>query len=224
MKLKKIASLMLAGIMAVSMLAACGEGKKDDSSSSSSESTTASGYSAMLADELKDLADEDYIDFKDSESDQKALKYAVSGLANKDISASAIAGAGNVFAGSLYYLDEDNAVAETFVGKADVDDYVDGGNLFSGITKMNGTAKTGIVYVVDASVGMDYVMKGIADDLETRMTNGMVESDYLNANSKIEFDYNYVVSVSVETVKNNYDLQSNFSTNFITVTVTRTEA
>ena len=36
MKLKKIASLMLAGIMAVSMLAGCGEGKKDDSSSSSS--------------------------------------------------------------------------------------------------------------------------------------------------------------------------------------------
>ena len=40
MKLKKIASLMLAGIMAVSMLAACGEGKGNSSSSSSSSQPT----------------------------------------------------------------------------------------------------------------------------------------------------------------------------------------
>jgi len=42
MKLKKIASLMLAGIMAVSMLAACGEGKDNggNSGSSSSQPTT----------------------------------------------------------------------------------------------------------------------------------------------------------------------------------------
>ena len=55
MKLKKIASLMLAGIMAVSMLAACGEGKKDDSSSSSSSEVTnvsnaAAGINAQLDD------------------------------------------------------------------------------------------------------------------------------------------------------------------------------
>ena len=48
MKLKKIASLMLAGIMAVSMLAACGEGKKDDSSSSSSEVTAASNFTETV--------------------------------------------------------------------------------------------------------------------------------------------------------------------------------
>ena len=42
MKLKKIASLMLAGIMAVSMLAACGEGKGNSSSSSSSSQVTTS--------------------------------------------------------------------------------------------------------------------------------------------------------------------------------------
>ena len=52
MKLKKIASLMLAGIMAVSMLAACGEGKKDDSSSSSSEVTTITDAAAGINAEL----------------------------------------------------------------------------------------------------------------------------------------------------------------------------
>ena len=42
MKLKKIASLALAGIMAVSMLTACGEGTNNSNSgSSSSQPTTA---------------------------------------------------------------------------------------------------------------------------------------------------------------------------------------
>ena len=40
MKLKKIASLMLAGIMAVSMLAACGEGIKDDNDENTDEIVT----------------------------------------------------------------------------------------------------------------------------------------------------------------------------------------
>ena len=58
MKLKKIASLMLAGIMAVSMLAACGEGKKDDSSSSSSSqvpvtSSLADAANAVLSGDQK---------------------------------------------------------------------------------------------------------------------------------------------------------------------------
>ena len=55
MKLKKIASLMLAGIMAVSMLAACGEGKgNSSSSSSSSEVTNVSNAAAGINAELDD--------------------------------------------------------------------------------------------------------------------------------------------------------------------------
>ena len=54
MKLKKIASLMLAGIMAVSMLAACGEGNGNSSSSSSSSQPTVqnSAIAEALNDEL----------------------------------------------------------------------------------------------------------------------------------------------------------------------------
>ena len=48
MKLKKIASLALAGIMAVSMLTACGEGTNNSNSgSSSSQPTTASVVSTV---------------------------------------------------------------------------------------------------------------------------------------------------------------------------------
>ena len=45
MKLKKIASLALAGIMAVSMLAGCKDGNGNSGSSSENTNTT-SGYSA----------------------------------------------------------------------------------------------------------------------------------------------------------------------------------
>ena len=59
MKLKKIASLALAGIMAVSMLAACGEGTNNgNSGSSSSQPTTASVVSTVknaIADKNGDL-------------------------------------------------------------------------------------------------------------------------------------------------------------------------
>ena len=59
MKLKKIASLALAGIMAVSMLAACGEGTNNgNSGSSSSQPTTASVVGTVknaIADKNSDL-------------------------------------------------------------------------------------------------------------------------------------------------------------------------
>ena len=53
MKLKKIASLMLAGIMAVSMLAGCGEGKGNGSSSSSSSQPTTTGVVAAVENAIK---------------------------------------------------------------------------------------------------------------------------------------------------------------------------
>ena len=49
MKLKKIASLMLAGVMAVSMLTACAEGgKNEEDNSASSEAPTVNGAAAAL--------------------------------------------------------------------------------------------------------------------------------------------------------------------------------
>ena len=72
MKLKKIASLMLAGIMAVSMLAACGEGKKDDSSSSSSSQVTTSNAVAYANDALNGKQKEIF-SFSNSDELNKAL-------------------------------------------------------------------------------------------------------------------------------------------------------
>ena len=51
MKLKKIASLMLAGVMAISMLTACGDNGTNDEGKGEGE-TVVAGYSTTFADKL----------------------------------------------------------------------------------------------------------------------------------------------------------------------------
>ena len=72
MKLKKIASLALAGIMAVSMLTACGEGGKKEEDPSSSEVTTVSGAAAALNNALSQ--NKDVVKFEDDSNLDKNLE------------------------------------------------------------------------------------------------------------------------------------------------------
>ena len=72
MKLKKIASLALAGIMAVSMLTACGEGGKKEEDPSSSEVTTVSGAAAALNNALSQ--NKDVVEFEDDSNLDKNLE------------------------------------------------------------------------------------------------------------------------------------------------------
>ena len=104
MKLKKIASLMLAGIMAVSMLAACGEGKKDDSSSSSSEVTTITDAAAGINAELN--AAKGTISFTGSDELANAVKtyfnnHPISGDYWKDRPSNEMANQATIIAGML---------------------------------------------------------------------------------------------------------------------------
>ena len=79
MKLKKIASLALAGIMAVSMLAGCKDGGNSNSGSSSSEPTASTGYTASVL--AKTNLAKDFVDGKD---DSK-LDAMVSAVAEKKV-------------------------------------------------------------------------------------------------------------------------------------------
>ena len=72
MKLKKIASLALAGIMAVSMLTACGESGKKEEDPSSSEVTTVSGAAAALNNALSQ--NKDVVKFEDDSNLDKNLE------------------------------------------------------------------------------------------------------------------------------------------------------
>ena len=225
MKLEKIASLALAGVMAVSMLAGCkGNGTDNAGSSSSEQTATATGYSAKLADEMKDLAAEDYISFKDNASDEAALKAAVAGLSNQTV--------GVPNSSNIVWMGPASRVATDFDDKAKLDEYFNAGNnaLFTTTeakAHLNGTYKIGFVYAADGSVGMDKVMEMIATNLDfaDRVTDGLVEDSSKIAgvtSSSTKYDYTYEISVSVVNVPNEYDLQHSFSTNFIAVTITRT--
>ena len=95
MKLKKIASLMLAGIMAVSMLAGCKSGSTNNGNAGSSSSTPAStGIVASVEGALKTYAPDEKVtvktnDMLGSKMDAVAKKYTYDALKNDPTTAKA---------------------------------------------------------------------------------------------------------------------------------------
>ena len=85
MKLKKIASLMLAGIMAVSMLAGCGEGKGNGSSSSSSSQPASTGIVAAVEGAIKKYNKDLVIAVKESDGMNAALNKYYSETYTKNV-------------------------------------------------------------------------------------------------------------------------------------------
>src|SRR5699024_8530473 len=84
MKLKKIVSLALAGIMAVSMLTACGEGDSNSTVTPPVDNTTPTGLSAQLGAEASDLTNSK-VTFADSTALNNALKHAVGNIGDRSI-------------------------------------------------------------------------------------------------------------------------------------------
>ena len=83
MKLKKIASLMLAGIMAVSMLAACGEGNTINENPGSSSSTPATSSILSLIEEKVKVVNSDLtVSYKNSDPMNAALDKLASDVNN----------------------------------------------------------------------------------------------------------------------------------------------
>ena len=222
MKLKKIASLALAGIMAVSMLAGCKDGGNGNSGSSSSDTNTASGYSAMLgkavSDEVKDM---DNVVFADNEKDQTALEDAVKNVGAADIlSASKKTALHDV---------TNKAVLADFKDAADLnrDTLISGGSIFDGVSEVNNTRKVGDIFAIDGTMDMSKVMNQIADDydkyFEKLQENATVISSSSPSASTV-YNFDYTISVSVVNVPATSDTTYVGSVNFIAVTVTRTVA
>ncbi len=225
MKLKKIASLALAGIMAVSMLAGCGEGISNSGSSSSENTNTNTGYSAMLGEAVSDaVKNMDYVTFKDNAEDAAALRKALNNVGEGSINT--IAGWGNlsssdswlnadcvtmrqVFAKELGLNDDDLAINDMAFNSS-----VDG-NL-----NMNRGMKEGVIFGIDGTVVLSEAMDQIADQLNHYFA-ALAENDSAT-NSHVSFDYDYVISVSVVNKPVTTISWSSASANFIAVTVTRT--
>ena len=244
MKLKKIASLMLAGVMAVGMLTACGgNANSNNGGASSDDTTTTRGYSAVLGDALKDVAavkDKDYVTFQDNSADETALKGALNNLSESSLRT--LAGKATVWSINESKLDDVKKVESAFVDAAKLSDkdlktgdiamdwyagYRDGKT-----TMVNTGAKDGTLYVVNGAVGVNEAVKQVAEKLKSEELNGanalpeksaIANTVTSGSSGNASYKYEYVISVSVaeKALDSTYTGAAN-SAIFIAVTVTRT--
>ena len=243
MKLKKIASLMLAGVMAVGMLTACGgNANSNNGGASSDDTTTTRGYSAVLGDALKDVAavkDKDYITFQDNSADETALKGALNNLSESSLQT--LAGHATAWSIQNSSLPDVEKVENAFIDAAKISDKtlnaedVDmewyAGFKGGKTTMVNTGAKEGALYVVNGAVGVNEAVKQVAEQLKTELSgaNALPEkSASANAvtsgsSGNASYKYEYVISVSVaeKALDSTYTGAAN-SAIFIAVTVTRT--
>ena len=242
MKLKKIASLMLAGIMAVSMLAGCKSGTPNPNpGEGEGEGNTATGYSATLGDKVSDAVKElGYITFADSAAAKAALEDAVRNLG-------LVSGANAVLPETLINVKRDDNGLDLDVEPenirfdpesvvAMIDDFADAvesQNLWLDVEGIHDDAfdwtnhdrKTyddstcAALFVIGSSVDMDKALNQVAAAVNGKLAalpNVDVATD-----GTASVTYDYTVSVSVVEKPVSAIDWLNASANFIAVTVTR---
>ena len=207
MKLKEIASLMLAGVMAVSMLAGCSNGTKDDGSDMDDAiTTTATGAAALLNDELSQ-ASKNIVKFTNDSKLNDALAKVTA-----DLSVSNLQNA---------YLAGETADAE-LVEEIAAFKYLNC-KTYSAPGDMT-TVKDKTTYVVVFSVGNGVTdngaVKAIADDV-----NNFIEGVPTHgANGSNNYNYTYTGAVSVVSKTFENSLGTSRTVKYVAVTLTQTPA
>ncbi|OUP27648.1 hypothetical protein [Faecalibacterium sp. An192] len=186
MKLKKIVSLALAGILAVSMLTACGDNSNSNSGNGETDVTPTSTTASVLRENLSGNSRRNVEAVANSSLDA-ALKDAVADYCN-------------------------NYTVKKFVGQyglQDVREWELGKDVISTmkaedtITKLgDGKTKTTTaveVYAIDKSISDNYVLEMLADKI-----NAYCDATQLPDKSKDgEYDYDYDISATIVTVDGN---------------------
>ena len=209
MKLKKIASLMLAGVMAVSMLAGCQTTSNDQPTQPEQPTTPATGYSAKLQSELSAIA-QDKITFSDSTELNSALEYAAGNVGNDKITQEFINSVTD--GGKVTYVDQNSSGALGLVVKGlrdalDVQFSIDNGETEI-VSDLNPTTTKSwanwyekndvnnvLLYVVNDAVNlnnaMDQIAGRIGDDIEK------LDDDFdFDGDGKMDVNYHYTGSVA----------------------------
>ena len=209
MKLKRIVSLALAGVMAVSMLTACGNSNGNGGQVPPEENNTIDGgYSDMLAKYMEDVADLDHVTFQDNSDDVAALKDALGNFGNVVIGGGSLLpvlvcleGPNNIIPGfnlgpipvpgvsgngvlSIENLKKDFAKA---LDLATEDLESDDLEFKDSTKKMNVPQKEGTIFAIDGSISLEKVMNQIANgnNFKDLDDNGAERFDGLNAKTKM---------------------------------------
>ena len=225
MKLKKIASLALAGIMAVSMLAGCNEGNGNSGSSSENTNTT-SGYSAVLESYMSDdVKDMDYVTFQDNTSDAAALQSATGYVTQRGLDV-ALNGTAHLTVTDAGTWSTDGH-AEMMAALKDAYDVKDKDLAldlsfttgWNDDEDANRNLKDAAIFAADGSIGVNEALDQVADKLNSYIASMPEKS---NTSGSSTWSYNYVISVSVVNKALTSYTTYNGSINYIAVTVTRT--
>lgn len=232
MKLKNIASLALAGVMAVSMLAGCSTtGTSDNGGASSEETNTSNGYSAVLAENLPDVEKKDYVTFQDNSSDAAALEKALNNVSASTIDSIVSYGKAKtaIHIGTYVNYKDISQMIDDLKDTLDIVDddlqvndmglnYQSKPQNVSANKLMNRNVNDATLFVVDGSVGVDQAIAQVASGVKSVMTDGLPETGTTSDSGEV-FNYNYTISVSVA---KKAGTDGAASLNFILVTVSRT--
>ena len=238
MKLKKFASLALAGIMAVSMLTACGEGDSNSTVTPPVDNTTSTGLSAQLGAEASDLTNSK-VTFADSTALNNALKHAVGNIGDSTIDGAFtqgipgvtyignMQGAWGAVGAAVGVLEDDMGVdvdMAAAVGNFDgVRVTVDGLNPANAQYNEN-NYNTVMLFAVDSGVEMTSIIEQLSneidDDMDDLVTSFNVTGINDVAGNQHEVSYHYTCSVA-STSKTFVDADTTFGVTFVAVEINR---
>ena len=225
MKLKKIAALALAGVMAVSMLAGCATDKKPGTGEGAGQGPVATTGTSAEFGKVVDLDDDHaaYITFKDNADDQAALKKVTEYMRDDTL----VVLAKNPQPYDLGAAKFDQGVIDVNKKLAELLDlaYMNDGTIgtMTEATSVNDVARAGVVYAINGTITEEAAANLVAKTMKDKIAALKDESD-----NQVKYNYNYVVSVSTTSksiadtsVLPNND-NYNGTVNLVLVTVTRT--
>ena len=241
MKLKKIASLALAGIMAVSMLTACDTTSVDPEPTPNPDPTPSTGYSSMLEDKMSAQVKNKTV-FQDDNDLNTALDYAVGNIGNDTITEDFWFGVNTK--GSVRFINDTKnddplrLVVSTMRDKLDVKAewstaaYANGATDTLDNIRPNDTASsyayyekddvnTLLVYVVDDGVKIPNALDQIKNQLQSTWEDKLYDDFKATGEENSSYDYHYVCSVAVS--NRNFESGHGIGVNFIAVEVTRVD-
>ena len=211
MKLKKIASLVLAGVMAVSMLTACGEGNTvNEQPNQPEEPTTPSGYSEVLYKHLSTTAQKK-VTASDSDAVNNALLAAMEFMSNGEI--------GNFYdhgwADSVQVINNIDFTTAPQALKNAAKDLIDSLAAENALNQGVNTAideldptndnynktdrNVALLFVTDGGKSADAVMDEVASMINAGIESLQDDFDTTVNGSFVHTDYDYTISVGAYT-------------------------
>ena len=236
MKLKKIASLMLAGVMAVSMLAGCQNTSVNPEPTPNPDPTPATGYSAKLGKEIDELSPiaGNNVDWSEKSNLQSSLNYQVGSVGYNALTGSFLDSLND---GQVQFVDSfwNTPAIVTNVNDevtTDMDANVNArrnpsvGNAVMALNPNDTNYdvdeyNTVLLFVVDNGVNLNNAMDQIAKEIVYGVEN--LDDDYdstpLSSGNSMNVDYEYTGSVA--TCTKTFEAGHGVGVSFIAVEIVR---